>query len=469
MEKTQNQNKSMPAHPFLALILILVIATIAANFIPSGEYTREVVKGRTIVNPESYKIVDKKYAGISDFFLSFYHGFGKAWGLIGMVLFVGGAFGVVKRIGLMETTIAVLAKKIKEKNIGFLPLAILIMTLFSFIVSFTGMWELSMVIVPFIIPLCLSLGYDVMVGSALIMLSACVSSAAALANPFFTAISHQIAELPIYSGMWYRAITTGIYLVICLIYILIYAKKVKNDPSKSILKDVNSEYTKLDSTDKNIAFTIPLIRAGIAFICIFIFLIYGTIEKNFSFAEMSAVFVAMAFIVGFANGSSLNEICYMFADGMKDLLLAGLVIFFARAILFVMEQTLVIDTIIHFLSRFFTGTNVYLTSTSIFLTQGLINFLIPSGSGQATITMPILIPLADMGGITRQVACYASQIADSLTNFVYPTNGSFVALLSIAGISYTKWMKFFAPLFAILMIVSIFLVMIAQAIKYGPF
>ncbi len=462
---TGDVDEKLDNHPFTALFIILIIAYASSFFIPSGEYSRVVIEGRTVVDPDSFKYIEKVQPTFQDFFLSFYNGFGKVWGLIAMVFFIGGAFGVVKRIGLLEVSVKVLARKLK--NAPFLLVAIIIMVLVMLVVSFTGVWELSMVIVPFIIPLCLGLGYDHMVGAGLVIIATCAGYGAALTNPFFTAVAHQIAELPLYSGMGYRALTTLIFFIISFIFIIYYARKVKADPTKSVMYGVETGYSEI--VDDGSRFTAGHKRAGVAFILMFMFLIYGTVFKGFSFAEMSATFVAMGLLVGLISGASLNRVWHMFSDGIKDMMLAGLVIFFARSILFILEEAVVIDTIIHFLAQFLIGSNSVLTAGLMFVIQSFVNFIIPSGSGQAAITMPILIPLADMGGVNRQVACYASQMGDALSNFIWPTNGGLVALLSIAGIPYMKWFKFFAPLFGVLAVVAIILTMIAQVIDYGPF
>lgn len=462
---TPEKNKKLEQHPFLMLSIILAIVCISANFIPSGTYERIAFEGRTIVDPTTYKTVEKQYINIEDFFLSFYHGFQKASGLIAMVLFVGGAFGVVKRIGLMETAIKAMAYKLK--NVHFIPMTLTIMVLFGLLVSFTGMWELSLVVLPLIIPLYLKLGFDVMVGTSVVLVAAASGFGAAATNPFFTAIAHKIAELPIYSGLGYRMLTFFLLLSIGLGYITIYAKKVKANPNKSLLIGIKANYSHLDDSDYH--FSPALIRAGLVFIGLFAFLIYGTVYQGFSFAQMSATFVAIGILVGLAYGSKPNEICHMFAKGMGDLMIAALVIFFARSILYIMEQTQVIDTIIYTLAGLTEGASGSLMASLIYVVQTIINFLIPSGSGQAAITMPIMVPLADVNEINRQVAVYASQLGDGLSNFIYPTNGALIAVLSVAGIPYKKWITFFGPLFLIFAAVSTLMIIAAQNFNYGPF
>ncbi|SCY04445.1 YfcC family protein [Desulfoluna spongiiphila] len=461
----EDNENGLEQHPFFMLAMLLALICVAANFIPSGVYERVAFEGRTVVDPSSYQIVAKKYVQFQDFFLSFYFGFKKASGLIAMVLFVGGAFGVVKGIGLMEATVKAMA--IKLRNVSFIPMSLAIMVLFGLFVSFTGVWELSLVILPLMIPLFLRLGYDVMTGAAVILVGAATGLAGAAANPFFTAIAQNIAELPLYSALSYRLLTHAILMTVGLVYVALYARKVKSDPSKSLMVGIASKHAEL--SDDEYAFTPKLIRAGVVFLSILAFLIYGAVCMNFSFAAMSGTFVSMGILVGLAYGLRPNEICHMFSRGMGDLMIAAMVIFFARSILFIMEETLVIDTVIRFLASITEGSSSYLAACLMYWVQTVINFFIPSGSGQAAITMPILIPLADLSEINRQIACYASQMGDALSNFIYPTNGALVAILSIAGIPYRKWVQFFGPLFLILASVACCLVLLAQYVNLGPF
>lgn len=464
----QEGTKNKLAHPFLPLMTILVVVAFLSNFIPSGVYERIVVDGRTLVDPQSFHYIEKHYLGIGSFFVSFYHGFVNASGLMAMVLFVGAGFGVVKKIGLMHAAISTMA--IKMKHVRFGIVALVLMLIIGLQVTITGMWELSIVIIPIVVPLCLTLGYDVITGAGIVILASCAGFGAAFTNPFFTAIAHQIAELPIYSGIWYRAISFVVIFTICYLYLMRYARKVKAQPERSMMMGIETQHTALaDDESTASSFTPPLIRAGIVFLLVFAFLIYGTVELSFGFPEMSGTFAAMGILIGIAYGCKPNEICEMFGEGMKEMFYAAMVMLFARAILHILQETFVIDTIIKFLAQFVIGTSPMITGVMLCLMQTVINFLIPSGSGQAMLTIPIIVPLADMAGVTRQVACLASQFGDGFSNFIYPTNGSLIAILMVAGIPYTKWFKFFAPLFGIIMTCACILVAIAVSIHYGPF
>jgi len=453
-------------HPFTNLFIILVGATVLANLIKPGSYERVLMNGRNVVDPNSFTFAaEKVYVGIPTFFMSFFHGFKDASSLMAMILFAGAAFGVVTRTGLMETALKTLTRKLSHTS--FYVIAFVLMAVWGTMVAFTSMWELAMVIIPAVVPLALVLGYDVATGASIIILASCCGFAAALSNPLFTAIAHQIAELPIYSGMWYRAIVFVTFLLISYTFLMIYARKVKQDPSKAIVKLEETNYTAYSAEEAH--FTPALIRAGIAFLLLFAFLIYGTIRLKFDFPQMAATFAAISIIVGLVYGLSLNNTMILMGEGMKDMFFGAMVMLFARAILYVLNTAGIVDTIIYYLAKVVVGRPPMIAASILPILQAIIDFFIPSGSGQAVITIPILVPLGDMAGITRQVVCLAAQLGDGLANFVMPTEGTLLGILLVAGIPYKKWIKFFLPLWVILMVVAIIYVNIGVVIKLGPF
>lgn len=219
-------------HPFTNLFIILVVVTILANFIPSGTYERVVVDGRSVVDPATFTYAaEKSLVGISTFFLSFFNGFKDASSLMAMLFFAGGAFGVATRIGLMETTLKTLARKLQHTS--FAVIAFVLMAAWGTLVAFTSMWELSIVVIPIVVPLALSLGYDVVTGAGIVILASCAGFGSALSNPLFTAIAHKLAELPIYSAMWYRAISFVVILLVEYAFLMLYARRIKKDPPRS--------------------------------------------------------------------------------------------------------------------------------------------------------------------------------------------------------------------------------------------
>lgn len=466
-KENTKQTKKLINHSFMGLIVMVALTAIATWFIPAGEFERTVnASGRTVVDPTSFRYIESNPAGIADFFNSFYYGFLRAAGVMAVVTFIGGAFGVLKGLGILNAGVKQLTKTMAGHS--FTLFAATIMAAIAAHHSFTGMRELDVVFVALLIPVCLKMGYDTMTAVGVVFYGSLAGFSAALANPFFTGIAHEIAELPMYSGMWYRFIVLVFYFILGLIHISWYAKRVKLDSANSITADIEEEnrlhFLATDSDTEDYVLTTRDKIAGFVFLGIFFYMVYGAVALKFGFAQLGGCFMAMALITGLVAGRSLNETCYMFAAGIKEIAVAIFIILFARAVLVIMEDAMIIDTVINFLSQFVVGANSTISATILFFLQCIINFFIPSGSGQAVITMPIITPLADFGGITRQTAVLASQLGDGLTNYVYPTNGTLLAALAVGGCTYMHWFKFVAKVMVVMIIGSAVFVAIGQMI-----
>ncbi|MCC4859613.1 YfcC family protein [Vibrio splendidus] len=451
-------------HPFLSLVIMVIVAAIATYFIPAGEFERVVMNGRTVIDPDSYTLLASNPTTLASFFESFFKGFKSASGVMGVVVFVGGAFGIIKHMGLLDASVVALTTKLKKQ--GLYVIAPVIMTAIFFNVTFTGMRELDVIFISLMIPICIKLGYDAITALGVVLLASCAGFAAALANPFFTGIAHTIAELPMYSGMWYRFIVGMFMLLTGAWYVLNYARKVKQDPTKGLLHGTGYHY---ESSVEAKTLTTREKLAGIAFLGVFAYMIFGTLTMGFGFTEIADAFVAMAIIPGLVAGLSPNKICEYWTKGVSDVLVAVLIIFFARSVLTIMEDAKIVDSIIFYLAQIISGSSKLVAAAGIYFSQAAINLFIPSGSGQAVITMPIIIPLADIGQVTRQVAALASQLGDGISNYIYPTNGGLLAVLAIAKVPYTKWVRFFLPLFLFWSVGALISVVIAQMIELGPF
>ena len=453
-------------HAFYFLMLILVVAFILANVLPSGTYTRTTVNGITKVDPQSYQVIAKKYASISMFFESFYYGVVNTAGLMALLFFVGFGFQVLNEIKLIETAIYKLTKSLK--NVPFIIVTVILFAVFIVLMWFTGLYDLGIVFIPMVVPLCLALGYDVMTGAAIVLVSMCIGFGAATANPWFGGIAQPIAELPLYSGFGYRALCSLVLAIPGILYVCRYASKVKKNPELSVLKDVDFNYSAVDE-NAELKFTPRLVVAGIAFLAIFGYMIYGSLELGFSYKQLTACFTAIGIVCSLIMGIGLEEICRKMERGMRTMFMASMDMLFARSVLWLLTETKVIDTIIYYLSFLVRGLPVWLSAIMMFIVQTIINFFIPSGSGQAAITMPIMVPLADMAGLNRQIACLAGQFGDGFSNFLWPTVGSFIAILAGTGIPYGKWVKWFLPLYIIITLVAFALLIVAVMINFGPF
>lgn len=335
--------------------------------------------------------------------------------------------------------------------------------------SILGNFEECLAFVPMQIMLCLALGFDSIVGLALGLCGVCVGYMGAIMNAFTIGIAQQIAGLPIYSGMGFRLIVWAVMLVTAIIYIWNYAGKIKKDPTKSLMyhEDLNSKFREKKIEDVNFKKEHKLVL--FIFLIGIIIIIFGVIKYEFYITEMGAIFIALSIIMGLVGGLNLNGTVDAFIQGCHNLLYACMCVGFARALTIVMTDGKMLDVIVHFATYLLNELPNLIKAPSMFIVQSIINILIPSGSGQAVVTMPIMVPIADVIGITRQTAVLAFQMGDGITNLFTPTSASLMAGLAIAGISWGKWMKWFGKLFLYWTIIGIIACMIATSINYGPF
>lgn len=284
-------------------------------------------------------------------------------------------------------------------------------------------------------------------------------------NPINTGLAQKLSGIPVFSGIGLRIILFIVVLAVTIIFIMRYAKKVQKQPTLSSVYEDDSEKRELYQHITEHAPTTATTRQkwGIAVIfAFFIILVYGVTTQGWFMVEMAGLFIFMGVIVGIVSGLSMQTICEAFNDGFKDVLMGAIIVGLARSIAVVLEDGKIMDTIVHGLGSIIDGTTPTIAIIGMYAVQMLINFIISSGSGQALVTMPIMAPLADMLGITRQTAVLAFQLGDGFTHIFYPTSGYFMAALAIGGVSYTKWIRFFFPLFIIWAVISIITLIIAQ-------
>ncbi len=467
MSSDYKKKREFP-HVYFMLFMLILGFSILTYIIPAGEYTRVTGPGgRMMVDPESFRYVESNPTSIFDFFKAIHNGFVSAASVVALVFIIGGSVGVLRKIGVLESSVGALAQKLQNKGIIVIPI---LMIFFGLMGSFIGLIDLMMVFTPIILPLCLSLGFDRMTAIAITACGFGGGMSGGMANPFTIGVAQQIAGLPLYSGFGFRTICFVLVMAVGIIYVMRYAAKVRKDPTTSFVYDVNEKNINVTSAVDTKALTKRQIAGGIVYLGIFLFMIVGVFLWGWggNFSDLSAMFIAMAVFSGIAAGLSPNDIVGGFLEGLQDMLLGAFVVGISKAITVVMQDGMIMDTIIHGLAAVLTDLPNELTAMGMVIAQSLINFVVPSGSGQALLTMPILTPIADITGITRQTAILALQFGDGLSNIFYPTVGYFMATLAMIKVPYQKWIKFFLPLFLIWTVMALILCAIAQSINFGP-
>lgn len=458
-------------HTFIILTVFILIMSILSYIIPAGIYERFIADdGRAVVDPNTFHYIKNTPVTLMQFLTSIPQGFVEAGFIIALTLCVGAGVAVVQKIGVIPAAVEYLAVKFKDKGIWVIPI---LMFIFSMSDAFIGVNEMCLIYIPIIMPLILRLGFDSITACAVALCGSAAGFSAAITNPFTIAIGQKISGLPLYSGWQFRVFTYFVTLSIGIIYIIRYAKKIQINPQLSSVfeedkikreKLLNNEEIKehkqLNQRQK---------LAGIYSVLMISGMLVGVLVFKWDMPQMCAMFLAIGVGAGMIAGLDGNSICETLLTGCSDMLMGAVIIGIARGISVVMTAGNMIDTIVHFFAQMLQNFPASLTAIGMLLVVTLMNFLIPSGSGKAVVLFPILSPLADVVGVTRQTAILAYQFGDGFSNIIYPTSGYFMACISNAGVPWQKWVKFFTPLFAIWTGIAAVYLIIAQLINYGPF
>lgn len=466
MEKKKRQF-TMP-HGFLIIGGILLVATIMTWIVPAGEFDRVIdeATGRSIVVAGSYHAVEANPIGLFKMFQSILTGMCDASSIIFFGLISYGYMVLFIHVGAMNAGVGALLRLLKGKDFLMIPVLVFV---FSFMGASWGMFEEAYGFIPVVMGIMLSLGYDAMLGVVLVMGSVATGYAAAFINPYTTAIAQSIAELPLFSGMGFRIACYIVFTSVFLIFCLRYAAMVKKDPTKSYVYGL--DFSRLQTSDRDEILNTPMNKRAAASLLVLVgsiaLFVWGAIKHGWYFNEITAVFIICMFIVGFINGMGPSETCRVVAEIYKDILTALIIIGIARSILVVMQDGRIVDSVVYYLSSGLTEMPKYMAACAMVVIQNIINFFVPSGSGQAVTSMPIMTPLADTLGINRQIAVVAFQFGDGFSNMFWPTAAAIPA--AIAGVPLNKWYKFFAPFFGACLILEFIMIIIACAINLGPF
>lgn len=448
MQPEEKQKKKWKTpHTFVILVAIIIIAAIATYLIPAGEFTRfkDAATGKTLVEAGSYHRIASNPLNPLLIPSAIYTGIVKSASTITFMLIIGGAFEVITSTGALTALCKKLSKTFSKQKYAVIPVFLTLFSIFGFTM---GMSSEVMIFVPIGITLALFLDLDKVTGTAMIALGAAVGFTAGILNPFNVGVAQDIAELPLFSGMAYRIVILVILLVATSAYIIIYAKKVAANPEKSVIYGIqeDTEYTFEDVSDsisKSQIAVLVIMAAG------FGILIYGLSKKGWYFEEMSGLFIFMGIACGLVSGYGPSRIAKEFGNGAKGIVVGCLIIGIARTVEVILSDAKILDTIVYGIVNIVNVMPGSIKAVGMFICQSLINCVIVSGTGQAAVTMPLMVPVSDLVGISRQTAVLAFQLGDGFSNSVLPMSSSLMGYLAVSKIPYSKWLKFMMPLFLI--------------------
>ncbi|WP_411841905.1 YfcC family protein [Salinicoccus sp. HZC-1] len=467
MSKEENGNiakSSRFPHTYAILLAVVIIAAALSYIIPAGEFERIEVGGQTEVVPGSFSNVEQSPVTFFELFKAIPLGLIDGGEIIFYIFLVGGAFGVIRATGAIEAAIQKVMVTVQGNEKLMIPVVMFVFSLLGFT---TGMAEEAIIFVPIGIVLATALGYDAMVGTAMVTLGAASGFIGGMLNPFTVGIAQEIAELTIFSGWEFRSVVYIFVLGAAVWYVMHYAKKVKKNPESSLIYD--------ESQSGHVNFTEDIMDFGelkkrhifilFTFFIGIVINIYGIFQHGWFLTELSANFFLVGIIAGLVGGMKINDIFDAFIEGMKLVVYGAIIVGFARAIVVVLESGVIIDTIIYSLSGILDYLPNTITALGMLVIQVIINFFIPSGSGQAVTTMPIMTPIADLQGIPRQIAVLAYQYGDAITNTIIPTSASLMGVLAVSGIPYIKWVKFVWKITMIWLIIAAAALVIATLLN----
>lgn len=439
-------------HTFTLLFFLIIIAVVVGNIIPASKYEKKMVSGREIIDPNQYSIVESNKPNISDIFLALPRGLAASADLVFCFLIIGGAIGVLTKVRLVE---AIIYKLVRISKIPSLILIAILMIFFAIGGGTLGIAGEIILFLPGLVLFAKRFGYDEITGSSIAILGAGAGVSGAFICPFNIGLAQQLSGLPLYSGLGFRLIVWLSLTTVTILYVIRYAQRHR------ITSDDISE-NKLHNCH-NARLLFMLLVAGIIMIAV------GTIQLKWGLKEMSAAYLAIAICISVAGRLTATETAQAFADGASRMVSAALVVGLARSVSLILENANVIDTILHSLAVSIQNLPGGAQAAGIFVFQLLVSFVIPSDTGQAVLTIPILAPLGDIVGVTRQTVVLAYQFGDSFSNVLSPNVGYFIAALSAVNIPWAKWAKFVLPLFFIWCLMGLTFTLIAYYIHLGPF
>ncbi len=458
--------KAFP-HAYVLLFGIIVLMAIMTWIIPAGEYARVQVEGRTIVDPSTFHYIQRSPVGFFKMFVAIPKGINSASSLLFMIMIIGASIQLFDSTGAIRAAVFKLLDIIGQQRKSWV--IVVIMLFFGCLGAFPGMLEAAIPFAPLCIGIALALGYDVLVGIAVPVISIVVGWTAGPTNPWTVGIGQNLGELPLFSGLGYRLVVFVALMILAIRFVLAYGERVQRDPTLSIADGLDISHLR-DLQNMNAeTFTTRHGLILLTFAATIFIVVYGAIRWNFGFFEMSAVYIIGSIIGGIIAGYDGNEIAEKLIGGGQSIFVGAIAVGLARGISVVMEEGKIIDTIVMGLARVMDFLPSWLCAIGMFVMQTFINFFIPSGSGQALATLPIALPVADIINLNRQIAILAFQFGDGLSNLCYPTVGVLIAYLIYTKVPFNRWLRFIMPFMWSSWLLAIILLLIATWMDYGPF
>ena len=423
---------------YVIIAILIAISAVVTWLVPGGQYVTapdgSLAYEPVASAPQTWQV-----------FTAIYHGFVRQAGIIIFILVVGGAFWLLNATGAVSAGIsrflAVVGKRDKLVLVA-------ITLLFSLAGAVFGMSEETIPFVGIVVPLVISLGYDAFMGMLIVYVAANIGFSSAFLNPFTVGIAQGMADLPLFSGLGYRLFCWAFLTLLLAVFVVVYARRTQKAPI-------------LNGPMTNAAEPLTRRQKGVLVVLLItvVALVVGVTCFDWYMPEITGLFLLMGIVCGIIAGFSANRIADELLAGARDILSAALVVGFASGIIVVLQDGHVVDSILHAMQEGMDGSGPVASLTAMYGIQAVINFLLPSATAKAAITIPIMAPFSDLVGVSRQAMVLAFQFGDGFTNMLTPTSGVLMAALAMARIPYEKWVKWIWKMVVVLLVLGLLLLL----------
>lgn len=460
----------------LLLFAIMVFAGVLTQVMPRGEYQTQMLDGHESIINGTYTEIDYTMP-IWKIILAPILVFASSEATTGLaiilfIVLIGGTFLILDKVGALKYIMSVIIKKFGSRKYLLLAIMVFVCMLLS---STAGILEESVTLVPIAVAISLALGWDSFVGLGISLFSIAFGFTAATFNPFNVMTVQKLAGLEVFSGLWLRIIVFAAVYAVLTGYLIVYAKKIEKHPEKSLSYENDKQLRRKFSLDESDALlSDPAVRKAtrsfVFCLCgVLLFIVLDFILEAggmISLPAMALLFTAGGLLAGYNAGLRGKKLAKSFGAGIKSIAPALPLIIFVIAISYILKEGKIIHTILNFVYNIVSGFNPYQSILLLFLFVVVLEFFIGSGTAKAFLIMPLVAPLADLVGVTRQSVVLSFCLGDGFTNLLYPTSGIMIIAIGLVGISYGKWLRWSWKLFALEGVISVAFMLLAVAVNY---
>lgn len=446
-------------HVIIILMFIMLIVTVMSFFIPSGQFVRDA---NGVVDPNQFSYIENNTPiTFFSFFYAIPHGIVESANIIISIMVISGVLYVIEQTGAIRAGLQRLNAVAKGKEL-FIVLGL---TFVFGILGVIGWGEDALPFIPMVVSLALALGYDRMVGVAIVQLGICIGFTTGAFNIFTTGICQELAGISLFSAWGFRLAEFVICFVITSLFLASYCNKIKRDPTKSVIPEFSAQRQQEEQLLNEVTpMTVRRVLTLLTLLAALITQAVGAVQFGWDMEDISGMYIIVVLVVAIINGINPSKVCTDFIQGTTTVISAVIVIGVARATYLLMEQAKIVDTIIYSLATLFEGKSPFMILLLLFVFVVIFNFFVVSASGKAFILFPMLKPLADILGINQQVVVLAFQLPDGFTNYIFPSAGTLMAGLELGGVTYQQWMRFAAKIILTLVVVGLGFCFLAQII-----